>query len=206
MSTHTNAGHLARAGLVVLACITFSACGPSDDAATDTMAMGDTTGTEGAAGAVATEQMSDANVAHVAVTASSIDSAFGEFALTKAQSQAVKDFAQTMITDHGAVNQQAVDLATRLNVTPAEHEVSRTLQTGADQARSAMENLTGAAFDSAYITREVEYHQAVLDALDQTLIPSAQNAELRSLLENARPAFVAHLERARQLQDSLRSR
>jgi len=43
----------------------------------------------------------------------------------------------------------------------------------------------------------------VLDAIDKTLIPSAQNAELKSLLVSVRPAFVAHLEHAKGLQSSL---
>jgi putative membrane protein len=42
----------------------------------------------------------------------------------------------------------------------------------------------------------VQYHQAVLDALDKTLIPGAQNAELKGLLEKVRPNIAAHLERA----------
>lgn len=200
MSSLTNVGLVARAGVAIVACLAIGACGPTDDTASDTMAAADTAG---AAATATAPQLSDAEVAHVAVTANAIDSSFGELALTKAQSQAVKDFAQTMVTDHGAVNKQAVELATRLNVTPADNDVSRQLQTGADQARAGMESLTGAAFDSAYIAREVQYHQAVLDALDQTLIPAAQNAELKSLLENARPAFVAHLDRARQVQGSL---
>jgi putative membrane protein len=49
----------------------------------------------------------------------------------------------------------------------------------------------------------VAYHQAVLDAIDQTLIPGAQNAELKALLEQTRPAVAAHLEHARRLQGSL---
>ena len=76
------------------------------------------------------------------------------------------------------------------------------LQAEAREAAARLEGLSGAAFDSAYVEREVAYHQAVLDALDQTLIPSATNAELRTLLEQARPAFVAHLEHARSLQST----
>jgi putative membrane protein len=53
------------------------------------------------------------------------------------------------------------------------------------------------------VQREVEYHQAVLDALDGVLIPGAQNTQLRELLQNVRPAFDAHLQRARQLQGTL---
>jgi putative membrane protein len=144
--------------------------------------------------------VNDAQIAHIAVTANSIDSAMGELAKRKARSAAVKAFAQTMITDHGAVNRQAVQLAGRLNVTPEANDVSRELQQGADAARADLEGKNGAAFDQAYMAREVQYHQAVLDALDKTLVPEAQNAELKALLQSVRPAFVAHLERARQLQ------
>jgi putative membrane protein len=53
------------------------------------------------------------------------------------------------------------------------------------------------------VDHEVAYHQSVLDAVDNTLIPSAQNAELKALLVKTRPAFVAHLEHAKKLQASL---
>ena len=147
--------------------------------------------------------LTDPEIAHIAVTANAIDSAMGELAKTKARSSAVKGFAQTMITDHGAVNQQAVKLAQRLKVTPQANDVSRQLQQGADEARTGLESKSGAAFDRAYMEREVQYHQAVLDALDQALIPGAQNAELRALLQGARPAFAAHLERAKQIRGTL---
>jgi putative membrane protein len=49
----------------------------------------------------------------------------------------------------------------------------------------------------------VAYHQAVLDAVDKTLLPSARNAELKALLVKVRPAFEAHLQMARQLQTKL---
>ena len=147
--------------------------------------------------------LTDPEIAHIAVTANAIDSAMGELAKTKARSSAVKGFAQTMITDHGGVNRQAVQLAQRLKVTPQENAVSRQLQQGADEARASLESRNGAEFDRAYMQREVEYHQAVLDALDQALIPNARNGELKALLEGVRPAFVAHLERAKQIQGSL---
>ena len=147
--------------------------------------------------------LTDAEIAHVAVTANSIDSAMAELAKTKTQNPEVRSFAETMITDHSAVNRQATQLAQRLNVTPMDNDVSRQLQQGADQARRELSAKSGAEFDRAYIDREVTYHQAVLDALDKTLIPQAQNAELKALLEQVRPAVAAHLERARQLQSRL---
>jgi putative membrane protein len=149
--------------------------------------------------------LTDPEIAHIVVTANSIDSAMGELAKSKARRSAVKGFAQTMITDHGAVNQQAVKLAQRLKVTPQANDVSREYQQGADEARAGLEAKSGAEFDRAYVEREVQYHQAVLDALDQTLIPSTQNPELKALLQGARPAFAAHLARAKQVQGTLGS-
>ena len=106
-------------------------------------------------------------------------------------------------TAPGGVNQQAVALATKLGVTPEESPTSTGLKQGGEQAAQRMQGLSGAAFDRAYIDNEVTYHQTVLDAIDQTLIPSAQNAELKALLEQTRPAVAAHLDHAKRIQSSL---
>lgn len=153
--------------------------------------------------AAAAPAINDAQIAHIAVTANAIDSAAGELAKQKGTAKTVKDFAQTMITDHSGVNKQAVALATKLNVTPEDNDVSRQLKSGADATAASLNGLSGAAFDKAYIDNEVTYHQAVLDALDKTLIPNAQNAELKALLEKVRPAIAAHLDHAKTLQASL---
>jgi putative membrane protein len=198
--------------VTVLVWLGATACGGGGDAATDTVGAtgaaaapatippADTAAAAGAAGAAT---LNDAQIAHVAVTANAIDSAAGVMAREKGQSQAVKDFAQTMITDHTGVNERAVALARRLNVTPEDNDVSRQLKAGADSAAGNLRGMTGAGFDRAYVDREVAYHQAVLDALDRTLIPGAQNSELKQLLQDVRPAIAAHLERARGIQGSL---
>jgi putative membrane protein len=131
------------------------------------------------------------------------DTAAGEFAKTRAQNARVREFAQRMVRDHGAVNKQAVALATRLNMTPAENDVSRQLQQGDQQARNDLAGKRGAEFDRAYIDHEIQYHQAVLDALDKTLIPGAQNADLKALLQQVRPNVAAHLQLAQQIQSTL---
>ena len=92
---------------------------------------------------------------------------------------------------------------TKLKVTPEDNPTSQSLKSGGEQNVSNLKTLKGAAFDKAYIDHEVAYHQQVLDAVDKTLIPSAQNAELKALLVKVRPAFVAHLEHAKKLQASL---
>ncbi|HEX6939057.1 MAG TPA: DUF4142 domain-containing protein [Longimicrobiales bacterium] len=153
----------------------------------------------------AAPSLTDPQIAHVAVTANTIDVELAKVAQTRAANEKVLEFARTMVTDHTAVNEQAAALASRLGVTPEDNEVSRSLKQGAAEARTKLEGLRGAAFDRAYMEREVAYHQAVLDALDKMLIPGASNADLRALLEQVRPAVAAHLEHAKQLRASLGS-
>jgi putative membrane protein len=149
--------------------------------------------------------LSDPEVAHVAVTANSIDVELARFAQSRTHNDAVREFAATMIRDHTAVNAQAATLAGRLGVTPSDNAVSQSLLSGAAEARAALEPLHGNAFDRTYMEREVAYHQAVLDALDGLLIPASSNADLRKLLVDVRPAIAAHLEHAKQISSSLRA-
>lgn len=153
--------------------------------------------------AQAAPDLNDAEVADVVLTADNIDIDLARFAQTRSKNADVLKFAGTMITDHSAVNAKATALAKKLGVTPENNAVSQSLLAGAKTARAALEPLQGAAFDEAYIEREVAYHQAVLDALDTLLIPTTSNAELKQLLVSVRPAIAGHLAHAQMLQKSL---
>ena len=145
----------------------------------------------------------DAQIAAIVVTAYQVDINAGELAKAKASNKEVKAFAQRMITDHTGVNKSAVELVTKLKVKPEENETSKSLKSGGADTIKRLKGLKGKEFDKAYVDNEVTYHQTVLDALDNTLIPNASNDELKALLVKVRPAFVAHLEHAKQIQASL---
>jgi putative membrane protein len=155
-----------------------------------------------AAGAFA-QAIDDAQIAHIVVTANQVDIDAGKLAASTATSPEVKKFGQQMVTDHTGVNKQAAALAKKLGVVPEDNPTSQSLKKGGDDNLKSLKSLKGAAFDKAYIDHEVAYHQQVLDAIDKTLIPSAQNAELKALLVSVRPAFVGHLEHAKQIQADL---
>ena len=191
--------------------LTAAACGGSDDGAPESGAAPvDTTaaavsaapapanGAAPAAGAV-----TDPQIAAIVVAANDVDIAAGQLAKERGSNAEVKAFAERMVTDHSGVNKAATDLVTRLGVTPEPNATSQKLTADGEAARQRLQGQQGAAFDRAYIDQEVAYHQAVLDAIDQTLIPSAQNGELKALLEQTRPAVQAHLDHARQLQTAL---
>ncbi len=148
----------------------------------------------------------DAQIAAIVVTANQVDIDAGKLAEGKTRSKDVKAFAQQMVTDHGGVNKMAVDLVTRLKVKPEDNPTAQGLQKGGDDNLAKLRPLKGDAFDKAYVDHEVDYHVAVLEAIDKALIPSAANAELKALLVKVRPAIDAHLQHARHLQAELGSK
>ena len=146
---------------------------------------------------------SDPQIAGIVVTANQIDVDAGKLAKSRSKNKEVQKFAQQMITDHTAVNKQAAALAKKLKVKPEQSDTSKSLKQGAKENMANLKKLKGAAFDKAYVDHEVAYHEQVLGAIDKVLIPSAQNAELKGLIEKVRPAIEAHLEHAKMLQGSL---
>lgn len=154
------------------------------------------------AGAFA-QGVTDAQIASIVVTANQVDIDAGKLARAMTSNGEVKKFAEQMVTDHTGVNKSAVELVTKLKVTPEDNPTSQSIKAGGDKNVANLKTLKGTAFDQAYIDHEVAYHQQVLDAIDKTLIPGASNAELKALLVKVRPAFVAHLEHARHVQSAL---
>jgi putative membrane protein len=152
---------------------------------------------------VAAQDVNDAQIISIVVTANQVDIDAGRLASAKSRDPEVKKFAQLMVTDHTGVHKSATDLVQKLKVLPQDNPTSQSLKTGGQKNVTRLKSLSGAEFDKAYIDHEVEYHQQVLDTVDKTLIPGAQNAELKALLVKTRPAFAAHLEHAKQLQESL---
>jgi putative membrane protein len=145
----------------------------------------------------------DAQIAHIVVTANQVDIDAGKVAEKKGSNAEVKAFGKQMVTDHTAVNKQATDLAKKLKVKPEDNPTSQSLKKGGQDNVKKLNGLKGKEFDKAYVDQEVTYHQAVLDAIDKTLIPNAKNAELKGLIEKVRPAIDGHLQHAKQLQAKL---
>lgn len=145
----------------------------------------------------------DAEIAHIVVTANNIDIAAGKLAEKMSKNKEVKGFAKTMVRDHSGVNKQATTLVTELGVTPQDNSTSQALQAQADEHMAKLKTLKGKAFDIEYANHEVAYHEAVANALDTVLIPSAKNERLKELMVKVRPAFTAHLEHAKAIQAKL---
>jgi putative membrane protein len=146
----------------------------------------------------------DPQIAHIAYTAGVIDIAAAKQALAKTTNKEIKSFAQDMVRDHEAVNKQALALVKKLKVTPEDNDTSRSLSKNAADKLAELAKLKGAAFDKAYANNEVAYHKAVDGALETLLIPSAQNAELKSLLQTGLKIFQGHEQHAEHVAAALK--
>jgi putative membrane protein len=146
----------------------------------------------------------DAQIAHIAYTAGLIDIKAAELALQKSKNAEVRDFAENMVRDHKAVNDQALALVKQLNVTPQDNDTSKALVKQADAKRAELETLSGGAFDKAYADNEVAYHKAVDSALETVLIPDATNQELKDLLTTGLKIFQGHEQHAEHVAQSLK--
>ncbi len=139
-------------------------------------------------------KLTDPQIAHIAYTAGQIDIA--ELAVEKSKNKDVVDFENGMLRDHKAVNDQALALVKKLGVTPEHNDTSKALSKQATDKRAEPASLSGAAFDEAYIDNEVAYHKSVNGALQNTLIPSASNPELKDLLTTGLKIFQGHEQHA----------
>jgi putative membrane protein len=158
----------------------------------------------GAAFAQGGAKPTDAQIAHIAYTAGELDIEAGKQALTITKNKVVKEFAESMVRDHTAVNKQALDLVKKLGVKPEDNDTSKALTKAAAEKRASLAKLSGAAFDKAYVANEVAFHKTVNGALETQLIPSANNAELKSLLQTGLKLFQGHEQHAEHVASELK--
>jgi len=194
-----------KIALFLMTGVALAACTATEQKqAADTTAMTPTpSAAEAGTPAAGTAAVTDPQIAAIVVAANNADIEGGRLAASKSTNAKVKEFANRMITDHGGVNKAATALVTKLGVTPEENPASRQQTESGAQVRQTLQGKSGAEFDRAYIANEVTYHENLLGAIDKVLLPSVQNAELKGLLEQTRPAVAAHLKHAQELQTSL---
>jgi putative membrane protein len=163
----------------------------------------DTTATHAAAPAPAPAAgLSDANILALLDEANKADSAAGVLARTKGTNPDVKAFGQLMITEHHMLRTKGQEVAKKLTITPeppADDPVQAAAKAEMDALNAAAK---GAQWDQAYIDQEVKIHKAVLDLAGQAH-EATQTAELKKLIETAKPYIERHLERAEAIQKKL---
>ncbi|MEE9207451.1 MAG: DUF4142 domain-containing protein [Gemmatimonadota bacterium] len=144
------------------------------------------------ASAQSADELNDLEIAHVAYTADNIDIRYAHLALAISNNPKVREFAETMIRDHSAINERALALLQKLDVQPQDNFLSQALLQQADENVAAMQKLTGSEFDRRYTENELGYHEAVNELVAGTFIPNIENAEVKALFQDALIIFQAH--------------
>ena len=142
--------------------------------------------------------LDDATIVAIFDAANTADIETGKLAVERGSTRAVREYGEMLVRDHSAVRQQGRDLAARLKVTPTPPADDAGAKSHA-AAMKSLQSLKGEAFDRAFLAHEVAFHKSVIDAINATLLPAIQNAEVKALVEKVAPAFQAHLLKAEQL-------
>ncbi len=149
-------------------------------------------------------ELNDLEIAHVAYTADLIDIRYAHLALALSENPAIHEFANTMIRDHEAVNEQALALLAKLDAQPQDNFLSKQLTKRSKELVVEMSELRGANFDRFYAKNELAYHQAVNNLVENAFIPNIENPEVKALFEAGLQIFKAHEKHAEMMVRSLK--
>ena len=147
----------------------------------------------------------DAEIAQIVLTANRNEVDAGKTAKKMTKNLEVKELADMMITEHSSVADQTKDVAKKNKLKPTDSVASKDMQKEAKENAEKLKGMKGTDFDREYVNQMVAAHQAVLDSIDQTLLPNAKNEDLKALLMKVRPAVATHLQHAKALQEKLGS-
>jgi len=200
-------------GTLLAAALALAACSSDHNAATSDTAMGQpavagtTTGAAATpatpatpAGSTATAsstKMTDANIIAAEEGGDSSEVAIATYVRSHASSAAVKSYAAMLVADHGKALSEVKSLASKLDITPQAPPNDTTAQKTAHTV-ATLQSLHGAALDSTFVNDEIMDHQHdIAEAHD--MADDAQNAQVKSMVQQSLPVLQKHLDRAQAL-------
>ena len=147
--------------------------------------------------------LDDPTIVAIFDAANTADIETGSLAAERGASQEVRQFGAMLARDHKQVRQQGRDLAKKLGVVPTPPKDDESAKAHAAVMKKLM-SVKGAEFDRAFLQNEVGYHEAVIGAVTNTLLPAIKNAELKNLVVTVAPAFGAHRDAAKNMLEKMK--
>ena len=200
ISTTRLTGALAIGAFGILA-----ACSPKKDQTTDTLATTPpaTATTPTPATGDVSGGWTDANVVDVITVANQGEVDYSQIGAEKATNASVKQFAQLMVKDHGAMLDAVKNLATMLNVVSAANDKVNDLQKESQKDITDLNGKkVGKDFDKEFMEEQVDMHQETLDLLND-LDGKTTNADLKAAIAEAKPKVQAHLDQAKAIKSKV---
>ena len=147
--------------------------------------------------------LSDAEVVGVTAAANDGEVQMAELAIKKANAPDVKQFAGMMKSHHQNALQKGKTLQSKTKLEAAESDVTAYLKADTDKTVKELRDKDGKAFDRAYMDAQVKAHKDVLTVIDNRLIPSSNNGEVKSMLIEMRRSVADHLVKAENIQKKM---
>jgi putative membrane protein len=139
--------------------------------------------------------MTDQQFIDMAAQTDMVEANLGQLAQTAASSQQVKDYAQTLVTDHTADFAQLHTLAQGASLT-----VPDAIDAAHDKAMiDPFQKLKDAAFDRKYVQEMIAGHTKAI-AVYKKEAADAQNPAVKSYAEQTLPTLEKHLAGAKDLE------
>jgi putative membrane protein len=148
-------------------------------------------------------KLDDPTIVAIFDAANTYDMETGQLAVSHSRNDEIREFGKMLVRDHRAVRSQGRDLAKSLNVKPTP-PANFALAGQHVAAMKRLRGLRGRAFDRVFLQHEIDFHNAVIDAVTKTLLPAIQNAQVKDLVTKVAPAFVAHRDKAQSLLNGLK--
>jgi len=123
--------------------------------------------------------------------------ALGKIAAAKATGDAVKKFAEQMVTDHTKVNEELKKAATSAGLT-----VPETMNEKHQKEVERFMNYKGSDFDRDYVKHMLADHEADV-ALFTRASKEAKNPAIKDFAANTLPVITAHLEQSKNSTNKL---
>jgi len=181
----------------------LAACSPKNDQTTDTLATTPPATATTPSTTPSDAAWTDANVVDVLTVANQGEVDYSQLGVEKATNASVKQFAQLMVKDHGAMLDAVKSLATKLNVTPSPNDKVNDLQKESQKDIADLNGKTvGKDFDNEFMEEQVDMHQEALDLLND-LDSKTTNADLKAAIAEAKPKVQAHLDQAKAIKDKV---
>jgi putative membrane protein len=161
---------------------------------------GTATTNEGSMQAKQVTNLSDGDIFAIEDAANNGEIQMAELAKKQGVGAQTKDFAAMMITHHRDAENKLKALAKKQNITSKDNDVSNKLKGDVSSMITDMRAKKGKEFDRLYMDNQVKAHRDVLDIVDNQLIPSVQNADLKTHLSEVRRTVADHLQKAEDIQ------
>ncbi|HKU41328.1 MAG TPA: DUF4142 domain-containing protein [Polyangiales bacterium] len=146
-----------------------------------------------------TESLRDTQIVQVTQSADQAEIEQAGVARNKARDTRVKAFAEQMFQQHTRSKQESAELARKANLAPEDSRAAAELQAQARTTLQLLRTIDASQFDATYLNSQVQQHTELLKLLDEQLIPSASNTDLKAALRDMRSVVARHLSDAKEL-------